>query len=325
MKRIFVFFLGGTIAMRSGRAGACPAQSPESIVEDIALREPAMVMTEVVMNAPSGHIVMRDVYALARRAATARAAGADGIVVVQGTDTIEETAFALDLMHNGPEPVVVTGAMRPASATSPDGPGNVRDAIHIAMDAGAQRRGVVVALNGVIHAGRQATKSHTTRLEAFVSRDNGPLGLIAEDSVAWHGPAPGRAVLDVPPHAAKKVALVKSYLGDEGQLVAAMDAAGIDGLVFEGLGGGHAHPAAADCLERLAAKVPVVLATRCGGGPVLTASYGYIGGDMDLIRRGLIPCGTLSGVKARMALAMLLDNGKTQADVRAFFHVGPPS
>lgn len=323
MTRIAVLTLGGTIAMRDQGAGALPALGPAELLDNLGLNgEGIEIVPEAVANVPSGHLTLDDVYGLARRVVAMLAAGADGVVVTQGTDTLEETAFALDLLLSGlllsgPAPVVVTGAMRAASALAPDGPANLRAAILTAAAPEARGRGVLVVMNDTIHAAAAAVKTHTQALDAFRSYGGGPLGAMVEGGARFYATLAPLPSVPLPEAARSRVVLLKTYLGDDGALVAMLGA--VDGLVVEGLGGGHVSPAFADRLQDLAARVPVILATRCAEGRVLTRTYAYPGSEIDLIGRGLIPAGALSGVKARLALAILLDGGATRAAVTKFF------
>ncbi|MDA5192525.1 asparaginase [Govanella unica] len=320
MVAISLFTLGGTIAMRDEGGGARPALGPAELMAGLDL-DPAHVdlTAEAVVNLPSGHLTLDDIYDLARRIRAAIDDGAEAVVVTQGTDTLEETAFALDLLLDVDQPIVITGAMRAASTLGTDGPTNLHAAILTAADPTARGRGVLVVLNDSVHGARGVTKAHTSRVDAFRTRDGGPIGLIAEGRIVWAGALTRSPRLVLPLQARARVPVYTSYLGDDGVALLALAAMDLQGLVVEGFGGGHVPPALGQTLESVAAQVPVVLASRCAEGPVLTQSYGYAGSERDLIARGLIPAGNLAGVKARLALTILLDGGADLERVKAFF------
>lgn len=320
MVAISLFTLGGTIAMRDQGSGATPALGPDELVAGLGLEGAGIrLRAEAVTNLASGHLTLDHLYDLARRVRAALADGADGVVVTQGTDTLEETAWALDLLVPGDAPVVITGAMRTASSLASDGPLNLRDAIAVAADPSARGRGTLAVLNNTVHAARVVAKAHTVRVDAFVSRDGGPLGLVREGRIDWTA-APGRsASLPLPAAVRARVPLLGTWLGDDGTTLRALADSDIQGLVIEGLGGGHVPPPLIETLGTLAARIPVVLSTRCAAGPVLSHTYGYAGSERDLIARGLIPAGPLAGVKARLALALMLDGGAGTDKIKAFF------
>ncbi len=323
MTRIAVITVGGTIAMQDSGGGATPALGPEALVAALGING-ANLTTDIELdlhsfaNVPSGHLTIDDIYGLARMVADKTANGADGVVITHGTDTIEETGFLLSLMCCGP--VVLTGAMRAASSLSSDGPANLRDAI-LTASVGSRdgRDGVMVAMNGVIHGAWNVTKAHTSAVNAFQSRNGGPLGAVSEGRVDWYSIAQRHHdLLPIPMKSIARVPVLKTYLGDDGQVLRALGHA-VDGLVIEAMGGGHVPLSLIDDLTALAKRCPVILATRCGDGSVLTKSYGYPGSEKDMITRGLIPAGSLSAIKARLAVIAFLDNKAATLDIQKFF------
>ncbi|WP_062207901.1 asparaginase [Streptomyces sp. NBRC 109706] len=313
--QIAVITLGGTIASRPG--GGPPGAVPELTGADLIAAAPgiesiATLTTHAFRQLPSSELTVPDICALARAVDAHAAAGSARVVVTQGTDTMEETAFVLDLLRTAPVPVVVTGAMRNAAQPGADGPANLITAIRAAAEPAVAELGVVVAMNDELHAARQVTKAHTTSPAAFRSPGSGPLGWISESEVRLTS-APRRAhrlpnpltgepeTMDPPP-----VALLTGTLGDDGRLIAAATGAGYAGLVIEALGGGHLPSGALEAVTRAASLIPVVLASRTGAGAVLAHSYGFPGAEIDLRSRGLLTAGDLSGPKARLLLLLLL-------------------
>jgi len=246
---------------------------------------------------------------LAQRTADALAQpDVQGVVITHGTDTIEETAFFLQAVLPAKKPVVMTCAMRPASALSPDGPQNVLDALSVAMDARAT--GVVVVCAGVVHAADRVQKIHTYRLDAFSSGEAGPLGWVEEGQVRWSvTPMPGAQPLwDVAALPAAdawpQVEIVMNHAGATGAVVQALVQSGVRGLVAAGTGNGTLSQSLTAALQQAMARgVRVVRTTRCPLGPVMAPPQ--VAGSAPMA--DLIPIAQgLSPVKARVALQLAL-------------------
>jgi L-asparaginase len=332
LPKIAVIPYGGTIAsaVQPG-VGATPSLD----IGELARRLPGVHEVAEIVARPSRHLAsslmtVRDLIDIAAVARESIAQGCRGVVVTQGTDTIEEIAFGLDLLCTGDDPVVVTGALRNASLPSADGPANVIAAIRVAASEVARGLGALVVLNDEIHAARFVRKSHTANPGTFRSMATGPLGWLAEQDVRIAVRPSHRfhvAISDaaVPP----PVCLMKMSLGDDGRLLPYVAAAGFEGLVLEGFGGGHVSGdvAAPDILESLIERMPVILASRTGSGEVLRSTYGgFPGSETDLIRRGVVYAGSLDGPKARILLTLLLMRGADREEIRrTFADVGPLS
>ncbi|BCB90101.1 asparaginase [Phytohabitans suffuscus] len=231
-----------------------------------------------------------------------------GVVVTHGTNTLEETAFLLDLLTPPGTPVVVTGAMRPATGLSADGPMNLLNAVRLAADPAARERGVLVLLDDTVHAARDATKTSASRLSAFRGGDLGPLGFVEGDGVVLfhHEVAPwaARGAFAPPAGALPRVDVVVSYLGADGALVDAAVAAGAAGIVCAGTGAGYPTPAQSEALDRAAARgVVVCQATRVPSGRVTP-------------RAGLLTAGSLNPWKARLLLALALTRTRDTARIQ---------
>jgi L-asparaginase len=223
-----------------------------------------------------------------------------GIVIGHGTDTLEETAFFLQSVLAPAKPVVLTCAMRPASALAPDGPQNLVDAIAVASTPGAH--GVVAVCAGAVHGAADVAKQHTYRLDAFTSGDAGPIGFVEERVVrqvrAWPDQAAVPGALERLRHAVRwpRVEIVTSHAGAGGAIVEALVAQGIDGLVVAATGNGTVHQDLEAALVKARERgVRVVRATRCAQGRVLPTPH-------DLLPHA----GGLSPVKARIALLLEL-------------------
>jgi L-asparaginase len=270
--------------------------------------------------AASGELRIEDLVGLAAEISARIDGGAAGAVVTQGTDTIEETSFCLDLLVEGEAPVVVTGAMRNPTLPGADGPANLLASIRVAASAVARGLGTVVVLNDEIHAARFVHKTHTSNPATFRSDPVGPLGWISEGVPRIVVRPTGEHKVTLPEGAQEvPVALYHVALGDDGKLLSAMEEAGYAGLVVEAMGGGHVPSVMVETLEDLASRMPVVLASRTGGGEVLRTTYGFIGSEVDLLERGLIYAGPLDGRKARLLLALLLMSGATKEEIEETF------
>lgn len=322
LPKVAVFSLGGTISsVDSGGKGVEPTLTGEALVADVPrIAEVAEVSAVSFRQAASGELTVRDLRELSSEIERSVDEGASGAVVTQGTDTIEETAFVLDLLVYREAPVVVTGAMRNPTLPGADGPANLLAAIQVAASETARSLGTMVVFNDEIHAGRFVRKTHTSNPATFRSDPVGPIGWISEGipRVLLH--PRGERKIELPEDAQdRSVALLTITLGDDGRLLPAIEQEGYAGLVIEALGGGHVPSVMIKALEDLAAKMPVILASRTGSGEVLRATYGFPGSETDLIERGLIPAGPLDGLKARLLLTLLLQSGATREEIsRAF-------
>lgn len=228
----------------------------------------------------------------------------DGVVVVQGTDVLEETAFAFDLLVRSNKPVVVTGAMRNAASADYDGPRNLADAVACAISADLHGEGVVVVLAGVVIAADQAIKAHSTALDAFRSRDAPVLGEVRDGGVRVARRRDRRQGLPVIPAAAvEDVHLVTVVTGMDGAIIRGLAASEPRGLVVAATGSGNTHPdVLAAAGELMDAGTTVCLTTRCAGGTVAPA-YAFPGGGATWKQAGVL-MSSLDGPKTRVALAL---------------------
>ena len=230
-----------------------------------------------------------------------------GVVVTQGTDTLEETSFLAALLSRTDKPVVFTGAQLAADDPQSDGPRNLRNAIEAASSEACVGLGVLVCFNGEIHAARDVTKTHSSALETFQSPGIGPLGVVDRGRViVRRRPAALRRFavdrLD------KRVDLIKIVLDMDDAFVQAAVAAGAQGIVIEGLGRGHLTPKLAAGVRRLAeGGFPIVITSRCPQGrvePIYGSKHGT--GGRDLQDAGVIFAGDLKGPKSRILLLVAL-------------------
>ncbi|XXX81640.1 asparaginase [Sorangium sp. So ce134] len=323
MPRVHLVTTGGTIASRVDpqTGAAVPAVRAEELLAGVPAlgRVAEIAVTEVCLES-SWNLGPDRIAEIARAARDLQAdPEVTGVVVTHGTDTLEETAFALDLLLDGDTPVVLTGAMRDASTAGADGPRNLVSAARVAVEPAARGLGVLVAMNDEIHAARWVMKTHTTALGTFASPGAGPLGSVDGEGVRIHA-RPARTPRLPPAAPEPRVYLVKMASGMDDLLLRALLDARARGVVIEGSGAGNVCGSWEGAIAALVqAGVPVVLSSRCPGGRV-TPTYGAPGGGRRLRDLGAIAAGALSGPKARLALMFALGAGLDAAGLRAYFH-----
>ena len=320
--RVALFGLGGTIASlptENTSAGVVPSVETSALVRSVpGLESVAHVESRTLRQMASANFSFADLIEISDAIRDAFSSGVDGVVVTQGSDNIEETSFAFDLLVDDERPVVVTGAMRNPSLPGADGPANVRAAVAVAVSPLARGLGSLVVMNDVIHAARFVRKMHASSLSAFASPQCGPIGVVVEGRVHFYTRVEPLAMTrpkgDVAP-----VALVRCALADDGRMVSALVGLGYRGLVVEGFGGGHVPESMVEPLSELLLTMPIVLASRTGAGVVLESTYGFAGSEIDLCNRGLISAGALDGAKARVALSLALASTDNRAEAEARF------
>jgi len=328
-KKIAVFFTGGTISMKKSQSGGVDLQasnplasSTEKSMDDFLKANNVELIQELVFGEPipSSQMTEQLMFTL-RRAILEKVHSekVDGVVITHGTDTLEETAFFLDLTVDHSIPIAITGAMRSSDALGADGVYNYQCAIKTAICDEAKGMGTLLVFNGEIHAAGDVTKTHATDLATFKSPDFGAIGAITEKGVVFRRKLNPRKVFNIQ-GMGKKVILIKAFAGIDTTFFDALEAleekqAGenkppaIDGLVIEAFGAGNLPAKLVGCLKKLEErKIPMVLATRCLSGSVQEV-YDYAGGGKSLKRelKSLIFSNGLSGVKSRLKLAVLLE------------------
>lgn len=310
MSRVAVIFTGGTISMLPDpeTGAAMPSLDGAAILARLPeLHLPADLEAIDWGLVPASHLSFGQILDLARLiAATIDRAEIDGVVVVQGTDTMEETAFAFDLLMGGDKPVVVTGAMRNAADPAWDGAANLSAAIRVAASERWRRVGTVVVMGDDVLPADDATKLNSQADDAFGAPNTGPLGVRR-----------GRRRLErIPESAVEPVFLVTATVGLDGASLRALGSLAPRALVVAATGAGNTHPdLLAAAREQMETGIPVALTSRCVAGGVSPA-YGFPGGGAAWLAAGAIQCGKLSGPKARIALALGLGAGLDVAKLR---------
>lgn len=316
MSRVALLFTGGTISMVANAAagGKVPTLDGAAILARAPGIEAIADLVVVDLGrTPASHFSFARLFEIAGEIRRCQAdPSIDGVVVVQGTDVIEETAFLWDLVLDRPEPVIVTGAMRAASDPNDDGPANLRNAVWCAASPVLWDQGVHVVLGGTINAADGVTKTHAGALDSFQCLDTGPVGHVADGSVSVDWPrAPRRHV--VTDHAVDGVLLLTAHVAMDGALLDAATALRPPGIVVEATGAGNTAAALMDAAARAIEQgISVVLTSRCPAGAA-SAAYAFPGGGATWLRAGAILAGHLSGPKARIALSVGLAAGLDHA------------
>ncbi|WP_049920780.1 asparaginase [Halopiger djelfimassiliensis] len=310
---VTVLSTGGTIASTAAEDGAHPTKRGQDLVAAVPeLKEYASLTVEEVARVPSYEMDAETLETIGERVRAITDAdgsdAADAVVVTHGTDTMEETAYYLDVAVQPETPVFLTGAQRRPDEVSPDGPANLLTAVRAGRafaDRGAG--GTFVAFDEAIHAARTATKVHTSRLDAFRSRDAGPVATVDREGVTIHRP-PQRETRPLPATSLEPaVRTIKSGSCATGELVEAAVERGADGLVIEGTGLGNATAGIADAVRAaIDDGIPAVVTSRCLEGRT-TPVYGGVGGGQRLRAHGAVFAGGLSAQQARIRLTLALE------------------
>lgn len=303
--------LGGTICMTPRPdGGVVPSLSAQDLVAAVpALADHAQLQAETLFSLPSSAIDFQVLQSVLNWAHHQIKAGAAGLVITQGTDSLEESAFFLDLYWPHPQPLIITGAMRSPQMPGADGPANLLAAVLAAASAESRQRGVLVMMNDTLHAARRVRKMHTLAVQAFESPNGGPLANLVEGRWRWWQPPAPRPTALASIRQEPKVALLETCLGDEGELLNGVLAGGFHGLVLGGFGTGHVSPRFAEKLDAVCRQMPVVMANRTGAGHTTRNTYGAQGSEIDLQRRGVLMAEDLDPRKARLLLWGLLAAG----------------
>ena len=326
-KRIRILAMGGTIAGQAGDSTATTGYQAGAVgIEDLLAAVPGLQDVAVVSGEQVAAIDSKDITAelqlrLVRRVRECLlAADVDGVVITHGTDTLEESAYLLDLVHFADKPVVITGAMRPATALSADGPLNILDAVRVAASDSARDRGVLVVLNNEIHSARLVTKLSSMAVETFQSPNGGAIGVVNDGQVVFYHRADSHHL----PQALRiseqltsqqgfpDVPILYGHSDDDGRMVKLVKENGAKGIVYAGMGNGSI-PERAE--RELAAAVRdgilVIRASSSAAGMVTKAEESYE-------QAGFIASGLLNPRKARLLLQVALVCGRSAADLRKF-------
>lgn len=310
--KVCIIFTGGTISMTVDDeiGAAIPTLSGEQILSMVSNID-KMADIEVINFAeiPGPHMTIDKLLELKMLVRERlNDPSVTGVIVTHGTDTLEETAYFLDLTIDHKKPVVVVGAMRNSSELGYDGSSNLAAAVCTAISPKAQNKGVLVVLNNEVNAAAEVAKTNTLSLDTFQS-PYGPIGIIDTNDLIVYRDIAYRQTIDTE-EVERKVDLIKTVVDMDDRLIRSCTDSGTVGLVIEAMGRGNVSPQVMDGIRYAIEKgVVVVVVSRCYSGRVFT-SYGYAGGGKELADLGVIMGGDMRGPKARLKLMLAL--GKTR-------------
>ncbi|MBC8590864.1 asparaginase [Wansuia hejianensis] len=321
-KKIVIIFTGGTISMKIDPElhAAIPALNANELISTVTnIEEIADIEVINFANIPSPHITpdqMMEIAKIAKENIVRE--DVTGLIVTHGTDTLEETAYLLDLLIRSEKPIIVVGAMRNNSELGYDGSSNLSAALCTAISPRAKNKGVLVVMNNEVNAAGEVTKTNTLSLDTFKSPEFGPLGIVDNDEVLFHRDIPTGSIIDTN-KIESKIALIKTASGMNSDILDFYIDNGYKGIVIEALGRGNVPPEMVTGIIRaIENNIPVVMVSRCHTGRVLD-SYGYEGGGKHLHDLGVIFGGNLPGQKARIKLMLVLGKTKEMSKVKELF------
>lgn len=315
-KNILLITTGGTIAMKFDQnLGVVPESDLVPFLKSFPqLNDVANITVLEFSNIPSPYMVPNKMMQMAKLI-TREIDKFDGIVITHGTDTLEETAYLLDLVLETKKPVILTAAMRSGSELGLDGPRNIVGAVRVASNEESYDKGVLVVMNDEIHSARDVIKMDTGKVEAFVSMEYGILGIVDPDRVIYYRTQAHHEKI-ITDKLDTRVELIKACAGMDGKFISCCINNGVRGIVIEALGRGNLPPDTIPALENaLEQDIIIVIVSRTYKGRVLP-EYGYTGGGKHLAKMGVILSGDLKGPKARIKLMTLLGKYKTTEEVR---------
>jgi len=325
VNKVVVIFNGGTISMKVDPKiqAAVPTLTGEEIMSMVTgIEAHAEVESYTFSSLPGPHMTPELMMKLSDYVKSfLDREDVDGVVVTHGTDSLEETAYLLDLTIKSEKPVVVTGSMRNSSELGYDGPANLAAAICTATSKEARNRGVLVCLNDELNCASEVTKTHSMHLNTFQSPEFGPIGIVDNNQAIFYRDSLNKNHIDTN-KVETNVELIKACAGMDGKLIDFCVQEGAKGLIIEAMGRGNIPPKMAEAVERAIEKqVAVVIVSRCYKGRVLD-SYGYPGGGKGLRNAGAIFGESLPGQKARIKLMLALGKTNDLREIRETFENG---
>ena len=325
MSKVVVIFNGGTISMKVDEKikAAVPNLTGEEIMSMVTgIESYAEVESYTFSSLPSPHITPEIMMELSRYVKSfLDREDVAGVVVTHGTDSLEETAYFLQLTINSEKPVVVTGSMRNSSELGYDGPANLAASICTATSKAARNRGVIVCLNNELNCASEVTKAHSMYLNTFQSPEFGPIGIVDSNEVRFYRNSLEKEYIDTD-KIETNVQLIKACAGMDGALIDFCVEKGAKGIVVEAMGRGNLPPKMAEAVNRAINEgIAVVLVSRCFKGRVLH-SYGYEGGGKQLRDMGVIFGESMPGQKARIKLILALGKTNSLEEIREIFEKG---
>ncbi len=323
MNKVALVFTGGTIAMKIDHNlhGAIPSLSPSEIVSTLSgIDEFNNLEVFEFSSKPSPFITVLDMQALAMKVQSFLDQDKFcGVVILHGTDVLEETAFYLNAVIKSNKPVVLTGSMKNASEFGYDGLTNLVSSIKTCMSVDSMNKGTLVVMNDTINSAVEVTKSHTMSLDTFKSIEFGPLGMIDHQEVIFYRGLTHHKTYNFDNIVNSDTYLIKVYAGMDGDLIEHYIQKGAKGIVLETLGRGNVPPMMIEAIQKaIDLGIVIVLVSRCYSGRVLD-TYAYPGGGKDLTNRGCILGGSFNGQKARILLMLAISNQYTSEQIKKLF------
>jgi L-asparaginase len=322
-KTILIIFTGGTISMAKHKetTKAIISDNHNELLKNIESELKGIDLLSYQYSLkPSPSITPDDMLSLAKLTHERLSEPhIDGVVITHGTDTLEESAYFLDLYLNETKPVVFTGSMRNFSELGFDGLSNLVSSILVAANKGSKNLGVLVMMNDEINAASEVTKSHTLALDTFKSLEFGPIGIVEQDNVLYYRDTHHKTKKLSPSSIMSGVEIVKAYTGSSSLILNLLISNNVKGIVIEALGRGNVPPQMVQGIENaISHNIPVVITSRCPKGRVLD-SYGYEGGGHHLKNLGVIFTENLNSQKARIQLILALGLYSSIEDIRKCF------
>ena len=321
MKRILVIHTGGTISMSEDKdTGKVETNAEHPMHRHQAFIQSLGDITEInPFQVPSPH--MNNQYINQLKDIITESIDKDeydAFVITHGTDTLEETAYLLDLTIDTKLPIILTGAMRSSNEIGSDGLYNYVSALKVASTDDAQNKGVMVVFNDEIHTAKNVTKTHTSNTSTFQSPNYGPIGSVTKSHVIFHHqPFPYKKYPNINPNI--KIGIVKAHMDLSSDLLDFFVEKQYDGLIIEALGQGNMPPTALQGIQNLLdADIPVVMVSRSFNG-IVGGIYAYEGGGYQLQQMGIILSNGLNGQKARLKLLVGLSNHLSKEDLVEYF------
>lgn len=322
MKRIAFISTGGTIAMEVNEEGfANPSIGAKGLLSSLEELKKEIIIEEIdFKNIPSAHMTFTDLMLLRKTILDVIKEGFDGVVITHGTDTMEETAYFLDLTVNNNIPIILTGSQRNFSDVSSDAVRNIIDAIRVAADDKAGEMGVLIVFSSEIVTAREAIKTHRARLDTFKSFEFGPIGTVDNKRVNWVKKPLILEQYGVGDIENIKVDIIPCSLGTDSRTIRNSINDKVNGIVLQCLGAGHVPEQMLDGVEEAIREgIPVVLTSRVLKGRFFTDTYGFRGSEKYLREIGVIFGEDLPSQKVRIKLMVLLSLGYKYQDLKYEF------
>ncbi|MDS0524953.1 asparaginase [Clostridium sp. SHJSY1] len=325
MKKVAIIFNGGTISMKVDERiqAAVPSLSGEEIMAMVTgIEEYAKIESYTFSGLPSPHVTPELMLELSKKVRDLiLREDIDGVVITHGTDTLEETAYLLDLTLTTPKPIVITGAMRSSSELGYDGPANLAASICTAASNEAKGRGVLVCFNGELNSAREVTKANSMALNAFRTPNFGPIGIVDNNNVIFYRKCPkGKHILI--DKIESDIAIIKCVSGMNEDFINFAIDKGYKGIVIEAMGRGNIPPTMVEGVKKaINNNIPVVIVSRCFEGRVFE-SYGYEGGGKHLRDLGVIFGDNMPGQKVRIKLMVALSHSSDMKFIKEFVEDG---